>query len=241
MRPSFNTVLLLAAAPAVLPALAGAATVTTYTNRATYTAAVAAAGLGPGVLETFDTDQDFVRGDNVYNGNINFRVTTDSRKTFVANRVTVFGDGQTSNGMLDGEEDSPGTRFESLAYILPTASKAFGGDFQLRDFGFGPGSGIALTVLGQTFDLRNYLADNTATSRTTGNAYSGFFGVVTDEAFTTVDPSLASSGFGDNYFLDNLTYSPASVAANPVPEPLTACGAAIGLGGLVLRRRRPLA
>ncbi len=238
MRPSFNAVLLLAAAPAVLPAVAGAATVTTYTNRATYTAAVAAAGLGPGVLETFDTDRDFNKGDNLYN-TLNFRVTTDSRKTFVANRVTVFGDGQTQNGMLDGEEDGPatGTFYESLEYVLPTASKAFGGDFAIRNFSYG-GAGITLTILGQRFDLANYLAPSSDPDYTS----SGFFGVVADQSFTVVDPSVTNTTrFGENYFLDNLTYSPASVAANPVPEPLTACGAAIGLGGLVLRRRRPLA
>lgn len=241
MRPTYTTAaaLLLATLPA---AAARAATIETFNDRVNYNAAVAAAGLGPGTVETFETPQDFNYGDNFYNG-LNFRVGGDPRKTTRDNMIVKFNDGVTFVSALSGSETSPGTGtfYETLAYVLPTDSKAFGGDFILRDFGSGPGDGLFITVLGKTYDLRDFLNDNTETSNQTGNAYSGFFGVVADEAFTVVDPSTVDTGFAfDDYYLDNLTYSAAG-AASPVPEPLAAVGAAVGLGGVILRRRRAIA
>ena len=241
-----------------LPAAAGAATVTAYTNRAAYTAAVAAAGLNPGTLETFNEDRFLNQGVNLYHGlNYQVDVAFDGTPSF-----NVIGDGyggtpKALNGVETGR-NTPSDFRDGLQIFFPNRASALGGDFTLSytdsqnnatgDFtpdGINDDDGIGITILGQEFNLENYLTNVEATGAATGVAYAGFFGVVADASFSSVDPhALAASdgtGFQGSYTLDNLAYSSGDASPSPVPEPLAAVGAAVGLGGVILRRRRAIA
>ncbi|MDV7393067.1 PEP-CTERM sorting domain-containing protein, partial [Arthrospira platensis SPKY1] len=68
---------------------------------------------------------------------------------------------------------------------------------------------------------------------------SGFFGLVSDTAFTTVTlQQVARGGVLDDMSMDNVRFSPLSTPT-PVPEPTSLALLGLGLAGLgFLRRRR---
>ncbi len=158
--------------------------------------------------ETFTTDRGLGDGDNLYNG-VDYRISN------------AFGAYTISRGVFNGEQ-SFGANPSDLDVVLPSAVNGFGADFGLAN----TGTGLRFSIGGQTVDLSDYLAE----------PGTGFFGVVSDQAFTPVDfqsagqrrPSFSS----EIYALDNLTYG----VANPTPEPATF--AALGLGAVAFVKRR---
>jgi hypothetical protein len=86
------------------------ATITTYTDRATF---IAALGGMPTITETYDVARSFVVGDNLYNG-VNYRVTGS----------TAGGNG-ISGGVLNGDEFTN----TSMAYVFQLPIFALGADF----------------------------------------------------------------------------------------------------------------
>jgi hypothetical protein len=101
------------------------ATITTYTDRATWMAAL---GGAPSTTETFDTARTFVIGDNLYNG-IDFRITG-----------TTVGGNSISGGILNGDEFTN----TSIDYLFPTPIFALGADFN----GARTASGLNWTING---------------------------------------------------------------------------------------------
>src|SRR5438128_1050842 len=85
---------------ALIAPLTADATITTYTDRAAFTAAL---GGGPSTTETFDTAMSFVVGNNFYHG-INFRITG-----------TTAGGNSISGGILNGDEFTN----TSIDYLFP--------------------------------------------------------------------------------------------------------------------------
>jgi hypothetical protein len=98
-------VLIFLAAPMVAHA-----TITTFTDRATFLAALGAAS---STTETFDTAQAFALGSNFYHG-INFQVTGTS-----------VGGNNISGGILNGDEFTS----SSIDYLFPMPIFALGADF----------------------------------------------------------------------------------------------------------------
>jgi hypothetical protein len=95
---------------AFIAPLTARATITTYTDRGAFMAAL---GGGTSTTETFDTAMSFVVGDNFYHG-IDFRVTGS----------TAGGNG-ISGGILNGDEFTN----TSIDYLFPTPIFALGADF----------------------------------------------------------------------------------------------------------------
>jgi hypothetical protein len=106
-----------------------------------------------------------------------------------------------------------------------------GGDFDLslND----PGMGIKFVLNGETFS-------NFQVPTQIKNNYSGgFFGVVSDTAFSSVKLIAGTQGGisvdGEKYSLDNLTLA---TATTPIPEPETYALMGMGIIGLFAARRR---
>ena len=95
---------------AFIAPLTADATITTYTDRGAFMAAL---GGGPSTTETFDTAMSFVVGDNFYHG-IDFRITG-----------TTAGGNSISGGILNGDEFTN----TSIDYIFSTPIFALGADF----------------------------------------------------------------------------------------------------------------
>ena len=95
---------------AFIAPLTAEATITTYTDRGAFMAAL---GGGPSTTETFDTAMSFVVGDNFYHG-IDFRITG-----------TTAGGNSISGGILNGDEFTN----TSIDYLFPTPIFARGADF----------------------------------------------------------------------------------------------------------------
>ncbi len=106
-----------------------------------------------------------------------------------------------------------------------------GGDFDLSLNE--PGMGIKLLLKGATF------SDYKITTEISKNATGGFFGIVSDTAFSSLQLMAGSQGTygvnGEQYSLDNLTLATATA---PIPEPETYALMGIGLIGLFAARRR---
>ena len=232
-----------AALLALLPAAARADVV--FTNRTLFEAAITAGGGNP-ITETFDNSfQELQGGVNLFNG-VDYHVTPEDAG-FSNNQIGSDFDAPNAYGTFNaftGNESGPDLFFEdSLAYTFPDApASAFGGDFAYP----ADADNLGLVINGQTYDLSTFLTANLTPSRNAVDSYTGFFGVIADEAFGSADaidiPTAGrpNSRFGVTYILDDLTYSLAG-AASPVPEPLAAAGLLVGLGATVLRRRRPIA
>ena len=95
---------------AFIAPLTADATITTYTDRGAFMAAL---GGGPSTTETFDTAMSFMVGDNFYHG-IDFRITG-----------TTPGSNSISGGILNGDEFTN----TSIDYLFPTPIFALGADF----------------------------------------------------------------------------------------------------------------
>ena len=118
---------------------------------------------------------------------------------------TVGGNG-ISGGILNGDEFTN----TSVDYIFALPIFAIGADFT----GAATASGLTWTINGTPFQLFS------------ASPGTGFFGVISTDAFTTVDVSSAN----EIYSLDNLTYA--------VPEPATVAFCGFGLLSLIVLRRR---
>ncbi|MEJ2794559.1 PEP-CTERM sorting domain-containing protein [Iodobacter sp. LRB] len=106
-----------------------------------------------------------------------------------------------------------------------------GGDFDLSLNE--PGMGIKLVLSGDTFS--NYLVPKEISKYATG----GFFGLVSDTAFTSLKLMAGTQGTalvnGEQYSLDNLSLATATA---PIPEPETYALMGMGIIGLFAARRR---
>jgi MYXO-CTERM domain-containing protein len=122
------------------------------------------------------------------------------------------GSNSVSGGVLNGDEFTS----TSVDYIFPTPVKAWGSDFT----GAFTAQGLNFTINGETVSLNAAL----------GNPGTGFFGVVSDTSFTTVDV-FSPAPPNELYSSDNLTYV-------PVPEPTGVALAIAAVGLPALRRRR---
>jgi hypothetical protein len=100
------------------------ATITTYTDRTAFTAALGGAS---STTETFDTARTFVVGDNLYNG-IDFRITGS------------VGGNNIAGGILNGDEFTT----TSVDYLFSTPIFALGADFN----GARTASGLNWTING---------------------------------------------------------------------------------------------
>lgn len=97
---------------------------------------------------------------------------------------------------------------------------AYGGNWTLGGPG---GSGNSLLV---------YIADSSLYVGAISNSYGGeFWGFISDDAFTSVKLVGGGGSNQQNYKLDDMVYS-------PIPEPATLSLLAVGLGGLMVRRKR---
>lgn len=102
--------------------------------------------------------------------------------------------------------------------LLPSAVRAFGADFTSTHNSF-YGNGLVLQINGADYYFNQILPDSDGT---------GFLGFVTTFDFSTV--TLLAPENNETFGLDNVSF--------PVPEPATFI--LLGLGGLVLRKRRKI-
>jgi len=108
--------------------------------------------------------------------------------------------------------------------------------FGLDIVDFGTYSSGTLTFSNDAGDLE--VVDVRPPNNPVGNVQ--FFGIVIDTTFDKV--TFESDAYNDDYAFDALYYgfdvNGPGVNAPPVPEPATACLLALGVGGMLLRRRR---
>ena len=102
--------------------------------------------------------------------------------------------------------------------ILVTPTLAFGADWRSTN-SFG---GLFLIILDVTFDLSDYLSGG-----------DGFFGVVSDSAFSEIDIET-TLGEAEQFGVDNFSYSVVSA----VPEPASLALMGLGIVGLMLSRKK---
>jgi len=172
-----------------------AATVTVYTDKTAWEAALA----GPYLTESFADDQ--------LNAGVTF-VSSESGHINPAEECY-------QDVLASQSQNEPNTVWSFVPQIV-----AFGGQWTLGGPG---GSGNSLQV---------YLADESQYVGAISNSYGGeFWGFISDTPFTSVKLIGGPGSNQQNYKLDDMTYA-------PVPEPATLTLLAIGLGGLLARRRR---
>ncbi len=209
-----------------LPFAAGAAT-QTFTDQAAFLAAI---GGVPTTTETFDISDQLLSGTGtVFNTGVTvtpFAASADNRVQDEVLRLSVDND--------SGNATNPANPLTSLIEImLPNASRFFG-----IDFGSTSGSGGIGNNSGTMLDDNLAFNFSTLSPGQTTSGYSGFFGLIADDAFTKI--SFSSEGIGnftdDDFRADNLVFE--AVAPIPVPAglPLLLGGMAV-FGALRARRK----
>jgi hypothetical protein len=111
-----------------------------------------------------------------------------------------------------------------LVFEFPFAVLAWGADFT----GASGSAFLDVTMAGETIALVNYLP----------SPGDGFFGVVSDTPFNQVVLSAdGGTGFDEFFFMDNVSFGE-EAAATPVPEPTSLLLFGTGALGVLARTRR---
>ena len=205
---------------AILAGAAGAATF--YTDRASWEAAMAAAGVGSLVTETFDQD-----------------IANNSVITFESGVQSTGTNGQGTNDVLDGayggnvdsdkdavdvNTNEPLDVFESITWRFPTPIIGFGADF------IEAATGEVLLLSGNFDGTGEQIIDF---SDVLGDLETGFFGVVGTSPFQEITfrsrTDDSSERFNEFWLTDNLSFG--SVKSDPgdsnppdpepIPEPFS--------------------
>jgi hypothetical protein len=143
--------------------------------------------------------------------------------------TTPFGSvgGYYTDVMADSNPNNPSTTWSFTPEIT-----AYGGDWTLGGPG---GSGNSLNV---------YIGDSTFVGSISSSYMGAFWGFISDSPFASVKLQGAAWSNQQNYQLDNMVYSPASVVADaaavsaPVPAAVWLFGSGlIGLIGINRRKR----
>lgn len=182
-----------------------------YTDRVAWESAVS----GDIATENFNSITPFnmVSGINTV-GNIGFEI-------FGTTSLNRIDDGSDSNN-IDGSNYYHGHLDFNLGPptldILVTPTLAFGADWKSTN----SLGGLFLIILDVTFDLSDYLSGD-----------DGFFGVVSDSAFSEIDLETRL-GSAEQFGMDNFSYS----VATSVPEPASLALMGFGIVGLMLSRKK---
>ncbi len=233
LRKHFTTILL---AFSLVPTFAHSALITTFTDRASFLSNIA--GLST-IEENFDAQSL-----NLYTSSFSLDLGDFiiSSQDVAADNIGVVDGVPTQN--LSSNESVDGSRFFGIDGSNGGPSFKIAFDTQRFIFGFdwldGDNSdSYALTVQGQTFESPPF------GTRTVGR---GFFGIISDIAFTEVDfHQTAAGGYIGGFGIDNLTTSQIDVVtctqdptlpqcSASVPEPSTLAIFALGVLGLTSRR-----
>jgi len=186
------------------------ATLTVFTNRTLWENQV-----GNFATEDFNNEipRTLTLGSNAFDG---FSIDTvlNGINTENANKIAIGSDSynidSTTFALLDFDLLNA-VSVSSL--VFDNEISAFGADWtSTTNFGQ-----LTITTSGGNLNLIDYL----------GTPGDGFLGFVSDVPFTMLDFGLSGSSDNEYFGMDNVAY---------VPEPVTIC--LLGLGGLVLRRRK---
>ena len=205
-----------------------------YTDRTLFEAATLTS-----VVEDFEDETPFFFSDSTIYGFSGFSVNASLNGDYVAVRPT-SGDfapldsgaqfmfwGQSPNGEIGGN----GSQGPDFTVVFDAPITSFGFDWSDED----PTDSYRIVVDGVIANFDGL--QSSAPWPTSPGETRGFFGFTTDVAFTTL--AIISSdqgGIVDDMGWDNLTFS-ATSAAVPLPAALPMLGAALGVFGLVRRRR----
>lgn len=110
------------------------------------------------------------------------------------------------------------------------ATTAFGADWDLTPGGAGSGIFFDVTLTGGTHQTV------TGFVNPTGGIFTGFYGFVSDTAFTSISLGSGFTGNGELFDADNASFARADVTLVPEPASLGLVG--IGLAGVLLASRR---
>lgn len=177
---------------------------------------------------------------------VSVKIFTDKDAWAKALKYTISSENFTDSTFVDGlsiKADSPlyaitgGKMIDRLTAEHSTTISytqkllGMGGNFDLSLNE--PGMGIKLFLNGATF------SDYKITTEISKNTSGGFFGIVSDTAFSSLRLMAGTQGIsgvnGEQYSLDNLTLATATA---PIPEPETYALMGMGLIGLLAARRR---
>jgi len=233
LRKHFSAILL---AFTLVPTLANASLITTFTDRASFLSNI-------GGLSTIEENFD-AQSLNLYTSSFSLDLGDFivSSQDVASDNIGVVDSVPTQN--LGNNESVDGSRFFGIDGSNGGPSFKIAFDTQRFIFGFDWLDGdstdsYALTVLGQTFE-------NPPFGRSTVGR--GFFGIISDTAFTEVDfHQTAAGGYIGGFGIDNLTTSQIDVVtctqdptlpqcSTSVPEPSTIAIFALGIMGLTSRR-----
>ena len=196
------------------------AQLTPYTDRTTFEAAA-----GTTIVETFDSfaTEDAFHTNAVDAGD--FTISADAPINGSYNFID-----RSQNGFQDTWADVNGTtamnvflnKNRKLIFTFDTAITAFGADF--RD----------INELQSRVDF--LINGESVTPSVYGDDTTNFFGIISDTEFTVLEID-AAYGQNDNFGVDNVTYSMASV---PEPKSIALLSIAAGSFGILYYRRRKL-
>lgn len=214
---------------------ASALTITTYTDLSDFDAAAGLLTLedfNDSTLQRFDLGTPYsfngftITATNTFTNPVGIGISDTTRSDIDGTPRLVWGE-----NAFGGRRDGPDILF---TFDAPIFALAF--DWRNTD----PTDSYKLVVLGQDFGAGHAEVPWPRPRSLPGSPSqaSGFFGLISDTAFTTVTlQHVAKGGVLNDMSMDNVRFSQFDSPA-PIPEPGTLALLGIGLAGLVLLRRR---
>lgn len=197
-------------------------------NRKMFLTSISALGLFFGMLGSAQATVMIYTDRTSFEAAISGAVTEDFSDTTLASPLSsITGSGAVTPSITGGHLYDIIDNGSSIDTVFNFSSGvySFGGDWDFSPGG--AGTGIAFTTAnGTTTNIGELLNSG-------GTAFTGFWGFVSTDAFTSVGLSEGSNPLGiqETYYLDNLTFS-------TVPEPGTLALMGVGILGFAFASRR---